>query len=93
MTQSLADPSPAHKIKIKGTLRVNVRWFSPRPAHRRAARRPASAPAARCTDISRPGLPADQDPGGITVRWTLQMINRYVVPKNRWLDDVRTVVG
>lgn len=37
------------------------------------------------------GLPADQDPSGITVRWTLQMINRYVVPKNRWLDDVRTV--
>jgi hypothetical protein len=35
------------------------------------------------------GLPPGQDPGAIEFHWTLQMINRYVVPKDTWLDDMR----
>jgi hypothetical protein len=27
----------------------------------------------------------------VTFTWTLQVINRYVVPKNHWVDDIRTV--
>jgi hypothetical protein len=36
------------------------------------------------------GMPADQT-AAVDFTWTLQLINRYVKPRNAWSNDVRTV--
>ena len=46
-----------------------------------------------------PAIKADLEVSGlaagkadaVTFTWTLQVINRYVVPRNHWVDDIRTV--
>src|SRR5450756_935537 len=37
------------------------------------------------------GLPATLSASGVVFNWTLEMINRYVVPRNSWQDDVQKV--